>query len=426
MSQESPSTTQPKPSAVKQAPLWLRILKGIGSLKLAVILLSFLLVLTYLGTIEQQEIGLYQAQKRYFDSWYLFHNLRIGLPDADPWFSIPLLLPGAYLVSGILFFNLLAGGVLTMRKGIRQIGILISHLGILFLLLAGVVSHHASRRGYITISEGERADAAVEYLDPQIEITELTESGKAEKVHVISPEHLHKLSPEASVLFHLENLPFNLRITSFLENAVPASIHEVNPPKGTKFFEDDTYYLLPRELDTTAEANHPACLARLEGKDGSNGETFILFDGPATYFPKTVSWDGKDYLVALERERWVLPFAVGLDKFKAEFFPGTRRPKSFESWVKRYDDKGEHPVHIEMNKPMRAEGLIFYQADWGPKDAAPGDQLYSKLEVVSNPADKWPEQALWVIAIGLLIHFGWMLISFVIRSTKPKPATKSS
>jgi cytochrome c biogenesis protein ResB len=73
--------------------------------------------------------------------------------------------------------------------------------------------------------------------------------------------------------------------------------------------------------------------------------------------------------------------------------------------VTRIENGGESKVTIEMNAPMRYEGLTFFQASYGPPGAGPGDQMYSVFEIVRNPADKWPEWSLYLVAFGLLVHF---------------------
>jgi len=100
-----------------------------------------------------------------------------------------------------------------------------------------------------------------------------------------------------------------------------------------------------------------------------------------------------------------LPFTVRLDAFRAVFYPGTSRPAKFESDVTRIEDGREAKAHIRMNQPMRYEGLTFFQVSWGPRGAQPGTPLYSVLEVVRNPAFRWPEYALYVVACGMAVHF---------------------
>jgi len=77
-------------------------------------------------------------------------------------------------------------------------------------------------------------------------------------------------------------------------------------------------------------------------------------------------------------------------------------PRSFESDVLV---DGERKVTISMNEPLRADGLVVYQASWGPQDAAPGARLFSTFAVVRNPADSLPLVACIVIALGLVFHF---------------------
>jgi len=100
-----------------------------------------------------------------------------------------------------------------------------------------------------------------------------------------------------------------------------------------------------------------------------------------------------------------MPFEVKLDKFTADFHPGTSRPEKFISDIRRVENGQESELRIQMNEPMRYEGLTFFQASYGPPGAKPGEPMYSVFEVVKNPADKWPEYSLYVVAFGMLVTF---------------------
>ncbi len=93
--------------------------------------------------------------------------------------------------------------------------------------------------------------------------------------------------------------------------------------------------------------------------------------------------------------------------------PGIGMPKSFASDVKVVEDGNERALKISMNEPLRAEGLVVYQASWGPSTARPGDPLFSTFAVVRNPADQYPLYSCIVIAIGLVLHFARKLIKHV-------------
>ncbi len=66
-----------------------------------------------------------------------------------------------------------------------------------------------------------------------------------------------------------------------------------------------------------------------------------------------------------------------------------------------------------MNEPLREQGLVVYQASWGPQNARPGDPLFSTLSVVRNPADQFPLYACIVIATGLVFHFSRKLVRYI-------------
>src|ERR1035437_6129671 len=86
-------------------------------------LLLWLMILLVTGTIAQKDIGLYQAQQRYFSSSIL-------------WFVGFLPLPGGDMTMGLIFVNLLAkllGDPWTSGKA----GIIITHVGVFLLLLGG-------------------------------------------------------------------------------------------------------------------------------------------------------------------------------------------------------------------------------------------------------------------------------------------------
>jgi len=117
-----------------------------------------------------------------------------------------------------------------------------------------------------------------------------------------------------------------------------------------------------------------------------------------------------------------LPFHVKLDDFNAEFFP-TGKPKKFESYISRLEGELSQKVKIYMNHPMRHKGFTFFQASWGPPEAGPHDTLYTVFEVVKNPADQWPLYSILVTTFGLLGHFGYMLVVYILNQTKQSKAS---
>ena len=77
------------------------------------------------------------------------------------------------------------------------------------------------------------------------------------------------------------------------------------------------------------------------------------------------------------------------------------------------------PVKISMNEPLRSDGLVLYQASWGPANARQGQRLFSTLAVVRNPSDRWPLYGCIVIAAGLLMHFSRKLARVLRSEARP-------
>ncbi len=136
----------------------------LSSYGLAITVLTFLLLITFLGTLSQKDIGLLDSQRKYFDSWWLIHDLDLGGT------LIPVPLPGGGLLMVILFFNMLCGAVIRIRKGWRTIGVLISHLAIMFMLAAGFVSFLYKTEGAMPLFEGQASDQYQSYHERIIDI----------------------------------------------------------------------------------------------------------------------------------------------------------------------------------------------------------------------------------------------------------------
>src|SRR4030088_2695456 len=101
-----------------------RLLKALTSLRLTVVLLCLGVVLVFVGTLAQVNEGLYQAQTRYFKSWFVWQPT-IG---DSVW---PILLPGGYLIGTMLLINLLAAHLKRFKLTTKKIGIHLIHGGLI-------------------------------------------------------------------------------------------------------------------------------------------------------------------------------------------------------------------------------------------------------------------------------------------------------
>jgi ResB-like family protein len=371
-----------------------RLVDVFASYGLATVLFLFLLLLTYLGTLEQVESGLFATQKKYFESVFLIHEF-FGV------FPVPL--PGVYLLLVLLFINLVCGGIVRMRKGWSQTGILITHLGILLLLVGGFVTFKYSNDGHMTLYEKQSSNAFKSYHDWEIAIGETLPSGEAVE-HVIPGEEFSRLGAGESVTFSSGELPFELVISDYVENSRPKQ-------KGPMFEVDhkviDGVYLQPMKPEVQNEQNAAGAYAALRNESTGEEQELILWSFQQA--PATATMDARVWTVDLRRKQWDLPFTIVLDKFTRELHPRTNMAKVFLSDVTKIEDGVEQQIKITMNEPLRHKGYTFFQASWGPANAGPNTPLFSTFAVVRNPADKFPLYACIVIGLGLCVHFSMKL-----------------
>jgi hypothetical protein len=127
-----------------------RLAGWIISPRLTVVCLSFLMVLTFWGTVYQVEHGLFAAQERFYNSWLIL----IGG-------FVPF--PGTQLVLAVLLVNLAGYLAQLVVQARLKFGILLIHLGILMLLLGGAITHYFAEESQLTLQEGESASASASY-----------------------------------------------------------------------------------------------------------------------------------------------------------------------------------------------------------------------------------------------------------------------
>jgi hypothetical protein len=379
-----------------------KIFLFLASYGFATVLLFFLLLLTLFGTLEQVNLGLFEAQKKYFESIFLVHHL-FGV--------IPLPLPGAYLLMGLLFVNLVCGGIIRARKNWRQPGMLITHGGILFMLVAGFVTYHYSISGHMTLYENEQAAEFQSYYEWEIGITKPGETQE----WIVPGDRFTKLRPGETKTFAVAGLPVELTLRDYARNTTP---QRVGPTVSNQV---NGFNLVSMPLDKTAERNIAGAYATLRDPNTGESQEGLLWGLAQAPWNATIG--GEQYLVDLRHKRYPVPFTITLDKFTRELHPGTQMAASFSSDVTQMEETGAtRQIHIRMNEPLRDRGFTFFQASWGPQGAGPNDRLFSTFAVVNNPADQWPLYACYVITVGLLIHFGQKMVWYIKRENRRRAA----
>jgi hypothetical protein len=394
----------------------------LSSFGFVAIILLFLMVLTFLGTLDQVEHGLFETQKKYFDSLWLVH-----------WFGpIPVPLPGVYLLLALLLVNLVWGGVVRMRKDVARLGILVAHLGIVLMLVAGFVKYRFSIEGHMAVWPRDvsladyrarvdptatslpptSSDEFQSYFDWDVSIREAVAQGRTTEYLVSDSEWADRVE-DGPVTFTSDALPFDLVVRSWMQNAMAVASDRQPPMMKVADTSPtvDGYLLWRQSPEKEAEQNVPGLVATLRDKATGKLTDALLWGFEVG--PTTIESGGKRWLIHLQRKRWKLPFTLALDKFTFEMHPGTGRAAVFLSDATKIEDGASQKIKITMNEPLRHRGYTVFQSGYGPKDSPPDVPHYSDFAVVSNPSDQWPKYSCFVIAAGLLFHFSMKLMKYV-------------
>ncbi|HZV00119.1 MAG TPA: cytochrome c biogenesis protein ResB [Planctomycetota bacterium] len=362
----------------------------LGSYGLACVLLGFLFILTFLGTIEQKYEGLYEVQRRYFESVFVVHWL---------FHAIPLPLPGVYLVLLLLFVNLVVGGIIRIRKSSATLGVIVIHIGILVMLAAGFVKLKFSTDGHLSLLEGRYSDHYVSYYEWEVAIWDAAQVQSVDEL-IIPEEDFADLEGAKTRTFTTDKIPgLKLELSSFVKNGDIL-------PKGPMWEATgpviDGFGILAKKPEPEAERNVAALVARVGDKAG--------FLWPFATYPMIVDAAGKKWAIDLRHKIFKMPFTVTLTKFTHEYYPNTDTPKTYMSDITVTEGASTRPVKIKMNEPLRDGGLVLFQASFAQ---LPNGQLESTLAVVKNPSDQWPLISCIIIAVGMLMAFVQKLLRYI-------------
>lgn len=365
----------------------------LSSYGFACIILILMTFLTLFGTLEQAESSLYDVQNKYFNSFFLVHDL---------FNAIPVPLPGVYLLTALLLVNLICGAIIRVPKEWKRPGMLIAHGGIIYMVFAGFVTYHFSHSGQMTLYPEEKSNRFSSYYEWEIAISELKD-GVEGKTWTIPGERFTDMDPSDTREFYHADLPFDLLIEGYVSNCTPVPTTEERGVDGVVLQAE------PRAM--TAEQNVAGAYAMVLDKESKEAQNGLLYG--FSLAPWIVTVQGQDYAIDLRHRSWDLPFTITLDEFIHEMHPRTGMASNFESVVTKTEGQVDRKVNIRMNEPLRHKGYTFFQASWGPQGAGPNDRKFSTFAVVNNPADQWPLYSCIVISIGLLIHFLQKLIAYL-------------
>ncbi|HXL26259.1 MAG TPA: cytochrome c biogenesis protein ResB [Chthoniobacterales bacterium] len=373
-----------------------RFFKPLASLKLTIVCLACAMVLVFVGTLDQVQIGVYEAQLRYFKSFFLYFSLP-GSQLKIPW------LPGGYTLGGILLVNLVAAHVSRFKLSWKKTGILILHSGLILMLVGQLVTSVFEEESQVQLDRGQTKNYSE---SPYLDELAIIDSSGANTDEVISVP-ASRLAKGRSI--SLPEAGLTLQVNDFYENAALVGSNQL-PSENYPHLRVGPMAVavpIPRTYKQD-ERNQPAASVSLM-QNGQQIGSWSLASG----FPQPIQFRAgpKPFAIVLRPKRYYRPFSITLEEFRHDRYAGTEIAKNFSSKVRLIDPSvhENREALIFMNHPLRYAGLTFYQAGFGNNDAT------TVLQVMKNPSWLVPYISCGMMALGLVIQFGMHLISFVRR-----------
>jgi hypothetical protein len=379
-------------------------------LRLTVVLLVLGMILVFVATLDQVNLGIWAVQEKYFRSFFVM--LRVG--------DVPIpIFPGGYFVGGLLLINLVCAHVYRFKKTWRKAGIEMTHFGLILLLLGELLTGLLQDDFSMRLEQGVPKNYSESYRENELAIVDTT-NPEFEDVVVVPEQVLAK----GGGVQHAK-LPFRVVPRGYFPNSTlreksagaeaPAAVAAATATKGIGV--NVTAAPLPITYKQD-ERNLPSAFVELVAPDGSLGTWLVSADPRMP--PQRLEYGGRTYTIGLRFARAYKPFTLTLLKFSHDRYAGTEIPKNFSSNIRLTtpDGRDDREVLIYMNNPLRFAGLTFYQASFEP-----GNDRVTILQVVRNPGWLMPYIACGLMTLGLCVQFGIHLVGFLGRR---RPALRPS
>lgn len=354
--------------------------------------LIVLCILVLWGTLFQIDNGIYAAKQRFFNAWIV---LIAGV----------LPFPGVRLTVLILILSQTA--VLIFRQAWKwnKAGLILTHVGILILLIGGGIVSYTSHETYLSLWEGESAAESASYTKWEI---------------AIWPKPGAKPDPQSIETFACDTLRKGQTLgLRRLHADILIEQLFINCSAFLPRMRSDTGMAGPAVVDSLAgerpsvepEKNVFGAIVTIAGSGQPQGTARRLFLYGADPEPAFAASGADTLCVSLRQKRTPLPLSVTLIDFIKEDYAGTQTARHFSSTIHAKGHDIDREVVVSMNRPFRYRQFTFYQSSYSQN----GQRESSTFAVVENRGKSLPYIAGIFMTAGLLLHFCVKLVAFIRR-----------
>ena len=369
-----------------------KLFRFFSSVKLAVFIFIFSMILIVIGTVDQRTHGIFYIMDKYFYTWFVFTE------------EGTLFFLGGYFWGWALFTNLICGTLRYIPFKRSKLGILIIHAGMLMLLLGTFITSISQIETRMSIREGEKKNYSESQYKHELAFVPI--NSKDGKALVTIPEKNLKQKILIENLTPLDGLSIKIKAYHRNSNLTDVKNSPYNITKGIA----KNFNIITVPYDTSEKTkSFPSIIATISFKNQLIGT--YLFSAWLNE-QDIIKIGEQEFKVYLRNKRYYLPFSIELVDFSFDRYRGTDTPRNYSSQVILHDDNQKQETLIYMNTPLRKAGKTFYQASFFR------DEKGTILQVVENKGWLIPYISTIIISLGMIWQFLSHLIKFLNKRNK--------
>ncbi|MGJ0354977.1 cytochrome c biogenesis protein CcsA [Aliarcobacter cryaerophilus] len=319
----------------------MKLLNFLFSFKATLLLLAILAIGAGVATFIENDFGTSSAR-------VLVYN--------NTWYEIVLVLTTINL-SGIIY----------KFKMWNNLPRFLFHFSFVVILLGAIITRYVGYEGIMQIPQGTTTNQMIS-LEPYLQVT--VKDGEKVVVYKEWQKEFTSLLPELNNFSYKVDFDNNNLIIDY---------------KRFQFEKKEQAKMGLLTVDVTLNGKKETI--RLPGLSGQLG------------VPRDLIFD--KYTVTLEYgSKFIdLPFAIRLNEFQLERYPGSMAPSSYASEVTVIKDDKTYDYRIFMNRTLNEGNFLFFQSSYFP------DETGTVLSVNNDPG-KWPTYfGYFLLTLGLFLNF---------------------
>ncbi|WP_418186323.1 cytochrome c biogenesis protein CcsA [Aliarcobacter vitoriensis] len=258
-------------------------------------------------------------------------------------------------------------GIIYKFKMWKNLPRFLFHFSFVVILIGAIITRYIGYEGVMQIPEGATTNQMIS-LEPYLQIT--VKEGEKVVAYEEYQKEFTSLLPEINNFSHTISFENNNLVLDY---------------KNFQFEKKEQASMGLLSLEVSL--NDKKELIRIPGQRGQMG------------MPRELTFD--KYSVTLEYgSKFIeLPFAIRLNEFQLDRYPGSMAPSSYASEVTVIKDDKTYDYRIFMNRTLSEGNFLFFQSSYFP------DETGTVLSVNNDPG-KWPTYfGYFLLTLGLALNF---------------------